>query len=355
MPQNKKRGCGLGWGAVALALAASAATLSGCGGGGGEGAPSAARSSVAEPAPIASAAPPAAGQGSEETAGSQWSGSPSEVMPGQAGAPSASGDAAADALNWFNYRRAQSGLEPALARAEVGEAARGHSNYQALADRIGHGQEMGRPGFTGVDPGERLKAAGYPMRASEGYAYGEVISAASGIGGQAAAEELLAAIYHRFVALEPTFKDMGAGSAVSASKQRYVTVNFGSLGAASGLGAGRMAVYPADRQTGVPRWFKSDTEIPDPVPGKNVVGYPVSAHADMGSKVTVVSFTLRLQGSREDLPARLISSATDEHASDSAAAIVPLDPLQAGAVYEARFEGEIGSERVTRSWSFTTR
>lgn len=341
-----------GAGAGVAMAAALCALLSACGGGGSDGA-AVSQAPRAEPGVVAPVVP--AQPATPTQPGQSWTGSPSEILPGQVGAPMASGDEAADALNWFNYRRAQSGLAPTPKNQELATAAQGHSNYQALADQIGHGQEAGRPGFTGADPGARMLAAGYKLSAQTGYAYGEVISAASGIGGQGAAEELIAAIYHRFVALEPTFKDGGAGVAASSAGQRYVTVKFGVIGDSDGLGAGRLAVYPTPGQTGLPRWFKSDTEIPDPVPDKNIVGYPVSVHADMGRQVTVSSFTLRLRGEAVDLPARLIARGTDRYAADSAAAIVPLDAMKAGATYDARFEGFVGSEAVSRSWSFTVR
>ncbi len=300
-----------------------AAMLAACGGGSGGDTPSTAATPVATPAAPA----------------------------GQPGAPIATGDTAADGFAWFNYRRSQVGLGTLTRNALIDTAALGHSNYLRLNNTVSHDQVRGNSGFTGVTTGDRLTAAGY--RIVNPSAYGEVISAANDRSGFFHAEELIAAIYHRFLVFEPVFREMGVGAS-SATNYTYFTTNFAaSNGYATGLARGSVAVYPVDGQAAVPVNFMSDSESPDPVPNQNEVGYPVSVHANISSTLAVTSFTIKPRGGSE-LPVRLLATAVDSHTPEAAAAIVPLARLNAGTTYEVSFRGTVDSVAVTRNWSFTT-
>lgn len=266
--------------------------------------------------------------------------------------PQASGNTATDGFDWFNYRRKQLQLSVLARDATVDRAAQGHSDYQRLNDTITHEQTRGNPGFTGVSLEDRLQAAGYNLRSP--YAFGEVISATGSTSGLAAAESLIAAIYHRFVIFEPRFKDGGAGSATVPNGYTYFTTNFAaSNGLGDGLGIGGFVTYPTNNQERIPRNFCSNQEVPDPFPGQDEVGYPVSVHADIEKTVAVQSFTLRVQGGAA-LPVRLLTKANDDNTPSSAAAIIPNSPLAAATTYEARFVGAIEGVPVSRTWTFTT-
>ena len=176
-----------------------------------------------------------------------------------------------------------------------------------------------------------------------------------GVAGFSAAEDLIAAIYHRFVMLQPSFREAGAGAATASGSYTWFTLNLASTnGLGSGLGAGNIVTYPADGQQNVPTIFYSDQETPDPVADRNEVGYPVSVHADITSSLTVQSFTIAPRGGTA-LPARLLSSATDSNTASSAAAIVPLAVLAAKTTYDVQFTGIVDGVAVSRSWAFTTR
>lgn len=268
-------------------------------------------------------------------------------------APQVTGDTATDGLNWFNYRRQLLG-EPVLSRtATIDTAAQGHARYQALNDTITHTQVASNPGFTGVALADRLTAAGYRFTGA-GHAYGEVISSTSDPSGVNAAEDLITAIYHRFVIFEPMFRQAGAGNAMSSSGRNYFTVDFTVDGLPPALGAGKFVVYPVNGQQSVLTVFYSDYESPDPVPNRNQVGFPVSLHADITSTVTVQSFTIQPRNGTP-LATQLLAHASDPETPTSAAAIVPLDVLAAGTTYDVRFIGAVDGVPVDRSWSFTTR
>jgi len=309
----------LPWCTLSLALA-----LAACGGGGDAG--PTATSATATTQPVATADPTA---------------------------PALTGDTATDALNRFNWRRQQAGLLPVTASASINHAAQAHSNYQGLNNTITHVEDGSKPGFTGATAFERLQAAGYSFSVTSGYVYGEVIASQTSTQGTQAADDLIAAIYHRFIVLEPMFKEGGAGASAGTSGLTYVTIDFAANGFDRTLPRGTVVVYPFAGQSGVPTGFNSDQETPDPVPNQNLVGYPVSVHAALTSKLTVQDFTITPRGGSA-LATRLLSSATDSDTPASAAAAIPLSALKAGTTYDVQFIGTVDGVAVTRNWSFST-
>lgn len=271
------------------------------------------------------------------------------------GAPPATGDMATDGVNWFNFRRQQLGLATFARNALIDKAASNHSNYQALNDTITHDEVAGKRGFTGVSVLDRLQAAQYQLPVSN-YAYGEVISATADTNGVSAAEDLIAAIYHRFVVFEPKFLEVGAASATAGSGYTYFTTDFATRTLdQGGLGTGRLVTYPFKDQQNLPVVFYSDQEQPDPVPERNEVGYPVSVHTDITSVLAVQSFTVSPRGGAA-LTTKLLRYGTDpEIGRPSVAAIIPLAVLQAQTTYDVRFVGSVDRVPVTLAWSFRTR
>lgn len=270
----------------------------------------------------------------------------------QNAAPRFTGDIALDGLNWINFRRQQAGLSPLSREPALDAAATAHARYQQQNNLITHDQDDRLSGFTGEQAPDRLLAAGYPLR-QQAYAEGEVVGASTQADGFALADGLLAAIYHRYVILEPVFDQAGAGTASRAGGYTWLTVNF----VASEDGRARpdlpLVVWPANAQTSVRTYFFSDQEIPDPVPAQDQVGYPVSVHAPMFSQLRVDRFTLS-EPEGQPLPVRVLDPAQDINTPRSAAAIVPLQPLLPGRVYEARFAGTINTQPIDLQWSFTT-
>jgi uncharacterized protein YkwD len=281
---------------------------------------------------------------------------PSTGFSGQdASAPTATNNIATDGLNWINYRRSQIGM-PALARnGVIDAAAQGHSDYQRTNNVVTHDQTTGKTGYTGARLQDRLTNAGYVF--GQPNAIGEVISATSNGSGFYMAEELITAIYHRFVIFEPVFKEIGAGAATTSANYSYFTADFVSNnGYGSGIPTGTIVTWPFNGQTQVAPNFNSDYEEPDPVPDRNEVGYPVSVHTNLTRKLTVQSFTIRAHGSNTDLATRLLAQGQDANTTtQSAAAIVPLARLASGTTYDVSFSGAVDGVPVSRNWSFTTK
>ncbi len=325
-----------------LAALAAASLLAACGGGGSSSTPETGTPPVAvNPTPSASPSP-----GTD--------------------APSLSGIVAVDGRNWINYRRGQAGVPAVTQNAQIDVAAQAHSDYQRLNGQITHGEVAGNAGFTGVGELERLAAAGYVLDAQAGYAYGEVISATSSGTGAFMVDELITAIYHRFVVFEPMFKEIGTGAATSTRGTTYFTSDFAANhGFGKGITRGALVSWPYSGQTGVTTNFFSDNEEPDPVCNQNEVGYPISVHANIDSTVTVQRFTLQARGGSA-LRVKLLDYATDVTSCtgtpppkpktvESAAAIVPLDALKGATTYDVHFVGAVNGVPVTKDWSFTTK
>jgi uncharacterized protein YkwD len=306
----------------------AASTLAACGGGGSDSS-----GGVAVTPPTSSPAP-----------------TPPVADPG---APVMTNNIALDGRNWINYRRAQAGVPVVAENLLINNAALGHSEYLRTNNVMSHDQKAGSPGFTGVTLMDRLNAAGYTIPAN-GYAYGEVISGTTNGSGFFMAEELITAIYHRFVMFEPKFREIGTGAATSAGGYNYFTADFATRGGfGPGIAANTVVTWPYSGQTGVTPNFFSNSEDPDPVPNLNEVGYPVSVHANIDAPVTMQTFTVRPRGG-SNLQVQLVNSSADP-AKRTAIAIVPLAPLKAATTYDVSFVGTVNGNAVTRDWSFTTK
>jgi uncharacterized protein YkwD len=290
---------------------------------------------------------------STSTGNASGSGGTTTTTTTVAGAPALTGDIATDGLNWINFRRSQAGVPQLTRNSLIDQAALGHSNYQKTNNVVTHVQTAGNPGFTGAALADRLAQAGYVFNTNASRAYGEVISATSNTSGVYMAEELITAIYHRFVMFEPMFKELGSGAATTSAGYTYFTTDFAANNG-YGTGISGVVVWPYSGQTGVATDFFSDYESPDPVPDLNEVGYPVSVHANINTTVTVQSFTIQPHGGSA-LSVKLLAHASDTETPAAAAAIVPLAPLKAATVYDVAFSGAVNGVAVTKNWSFTTK
>jgi hypothetical protein len=163
------------------------------------------------------------------------------------------------------------------------------------------------------------------------------------------------------------YKEAGAGAVTSSGGFTYFTVNFVANGFDGGIDPAKVVMYPFKGQQNVRASVSSDQEEPDPVPNADVVGYPVSVHANQQTTLTVETFQLTQQDTGNLVSARLLTMDTDSHTPESAAALIPLSPLASGKTYEAYFKGEtthyvevdnVVSPVVTpveHTWTFTVK
>lgn len=288
------------------------------------------------------------------------------VLSQSLGAPAVTGDTATDSVNWINYRRAQTGLSRLTRNSNIDAAAWAHSNYQNINQSITHVEVSSKTGFTGVNLNDcptpltttcnvkngRLSAANYALTAP--YAAGEVISAANSSSGFYLTEQLITAIYHRFIIFNPSFKELGAGASSANDGFTYLTDDFtASNGYGPGIGSSQIVIYPFANQTTVPTIFFPSQEEPDPVPNQNTTGYPISVHADISTILSVSTFTVQLHGGAS-LPVKMLTNSSDSNTPAYAAAIIPLSVLNANSTYDVTFIGTANNIPINRTWSFTT-
>jgi uncharacterized protein YkwD len=304
---------------------------------------------------VAALALAACGGGSDSGGANGVTGGTSTGFSGQdASAPALTNNIATDGFNWINYRRAQAGIGVLARNGMLDRAAQAHSDYQRLNGEVTHDEDPAKQGFTGATPEARVQAAGYALQGD--YASGEIIAATSSNTGFYLAEQLVTAIYHRFVMFEPLFREMGTGSATTSANYIYFTTDLGATrGYSPGLPSHGIATWPVNGQTGVQPNFLSDYEEPDPVPDRNEVGYPISIHANLTETVVVQSFTVHPRGGANLDTALLVEGKDKNTTMDSVAAIIPKAPLAANTTYDVTFTGTVGGAPVTRTWSFTTK
>jgi uncharacterized protein YkwD len=282
---------------------------------------------------------------------------PSTGAPGtDVAAPTLTNNVAVDGRVWLNYRRAQIGLPVLAENSMIDQAAQSHSDYQRV-NGITHIEDPAKQGYTGATLDQRMKAAGYTFRGAN--AIGEVIAASSSNSGFYNAEQLITAIYHRFVIFEPVFREIGSGSAVTANGYTYFTADMATNnGLGGGVSPGTVVTWPFNGQTQVTPNFFSDQEEPDPVENVNEVGYPISVHANMSSTLAVQNFSVRPHGG-SDLQVKQIGNQTTnaqgQMVASTAVAIIPLAPLAARTTYDVSFNGTVDGIAISKSWSFTTK
>lgn len=252
--------------------------------------------------------------------------------------------ASASAVAQLNLYRTQAGLQPLSASDTLYTAAQAHADYLRLNNAFSHSETPGFPGYYGTTLADRAERAGYSWSC-----LGEAISAgnkepADGI------DSLIAAIYHRFILLNPTYLDVGVGFAVHPS---YDTVEVVDVGRRAGVRGptGLAAVYPADGQENVPTAFNSDSEYPDPVPGRSWVGYPASIHFSEEHLEQLAE--MRLYHNNRSVGATVLSAETDPYISHGYAVIAD-NPLERNAYYDVLFAGTVNGRAFRRTWSFST-
>jgi len=221
-------------------------------------------------------------------------------------------------------------LEP-----ELSEAAALHARYLDLNPEQKsvwpdvHEEFSDRPGFTprGSLAGSRsvISFASDPIEAIDSW---------------------MGTVYHRLPLLDPGLFAVGFGVA-----EGVVVLDAGSLVLAPWKD--HAVFWPPPGATDVPVAFQS--EIPTPLPGVDLatLGYPITAQIHRVEPENALTLTLQLYAGDSVVDAYRISPEAPlnlEHVPPDAWALVPKQPLAAGARYTVRAAWE-GKEKV---WSFTT-
>lgn len=296
-----------------------------------------------------------------------------------------------DALGYLNYLRQQSGLAPYRHSPVLERAAAAHARYLAEYPTEGHFQNhAASPLFTGRTPLDRTFRAGYATDAVQENVSTYRAHSLPMLDNNEQHNQLdglLTAVYHRFSLLTQTADEAGVGFQRNESRIALV-VNQGdsrlnrlcleSKQPESGatrvwtgvchnkpLYAGRLPqnhylpyiVYPQGSNA------RPDfhSEVPDPMPGHEITGNPVSIEfkprgEDEPLGIGMTSFEL-FQGGRLVAPVHVLTSSNDPNRllNDHQFALFPLQPLDYDTEYRAVFRYIERGEEKTAEWHFRTK
>ncbi len=277
------------------------------------------------------------------------------VAPGGAGtAPAATFvdldkaavDRQAIALATVNGYRKLAGLAPVTSSPLIHQSALAHAFYTffngALPSIQGlgiHKEETAGQGYTGDNQATRAQHFGYSPPSM-----GEVITHRSEPVGAVA--DWIDSVYHRFPLLRADLVELGYGDAyLGPLAVQVMDTSYHEKA------TGRVIVYPAPNQVGVPPAFNGN-EIPDPAPNASYpIGYPVTATFDRNAKVTIGAFHF-LDPSGADLPGSTLRP-TDPDMENSFAYLANI-PLASGTTYTADLTYTLNGKPGRSVWKFTT-
>ncbi len=258
----------------------------------------------------------------------------------------AAADREAIALDTVNRYRRLAGLTPVTSSGVIRQAALAHAFYTlfngalpSIRDLGIHKEEASGQGYTGDNVLSRAQHFGYPQRSMA-----EVITHRGEPAG--AVTDWIDSVYHRFPLLRADLVELGYGDAyLGPMSVQVMDMSYREKA------TGRIIVYPAANQVGVPIAFNGN-EIPDPAPNASYpIGYPVTATFDRNSSVTVGGFHLR-DPSGTDLPGvTLLPNQPDMENSFAYMANVPLKP---GTTYTADLTYTLNGKAGHTVWKFTT-
>ncbi len=248
-----------------------------------------------------------------------------------------------------NYYRDLMDLNPGLAEPALDESAQAHAAYMYYVNGITHQESSSNDCYTGEWVWDRMESAGYPLE--PGSTWAEVV--AFGFSPEEAVDGWMGTIYHREPFTVARWREVGFGQADLFASMSFVSPY--------PSGVTNAVIYPTDGQTQIPTSFDSDQEIPDPAPDRGVVGYPITVTVG-GTTVTgsdADPYGLQLldaalfDANGNEVSVRLADPSDDSMLS-AMAYMMPLQPLDAGAEYEAEMTVRWNGTEETLYSAFTT-
>lgn len=296
-----------------------------------------------------------------------------------------------EGLSYLNTIREKSGLIKLKPNKTLHNAAASHADYLIENQINGHYEQKGKYAYTGSTPSQRVIKAGYPS------AFVMENVSMNTPDQKKSIDNLFSAIYHRFVFLDFDIDEIGFGASSSKKKRKmkYAYVyNMGSSGIAglckrsftltNGVYYVRdvckqsnkmipqsffeetkdqvrrknrdMILYPYAEQTDI--WPAFYNESPDPLPGYDVSGFPLSVQFNPAyyKHVKLNSFRLYDEKGKEIKETRILKHSSDPNhrLSELEFVLMPLRRLEFDTRYSAVFEAVADGVKVKKHWRFRT-
>lgn len=252
-------------------------------------------------------------------------------------------------VNRLNDIRGRFGLPNLNKNYSLMNAASNHAYYLTDKDTLSHYQNKDDPKFTGVTPLDRAMYAGY----GKGQQYvkvGEVVAMYNGRQQKDDLSSFLMAIYHRLTILNPTFTDYGELRISNGFK----SISEMKVGTTSEDDKVHYIYYPYDNMNNTPTLFLPYQEEPNPMPGYQKVGYPISFQISDGNDLKISEFFLK-DSSGSLIQGKIMNSSTDSYITSSQFAFIPFQELKNNETYYVTIVGSANNwPSFKKSWSFTT-
>ena len=250
--------------------------------------------------------------------------------------------------------------------ADLDKSAAAHLNYLALngiADPSFHVETSGQTGFTGVNPSDRMAAAGYSFSLAGESGFSAL---AAGAVQTQCVSSWADSVYH-VEALLVGYRDVGVAAgdnALVSSPSITASTCVADLGVQLNVqpqypASGVILTYPYNGQTGVATSFNNLEEVPTPVPDLNGVGQPITVNLSAAVS-SVATFTLTAGGAT--VPTRILAPTgttgpgvvIDGNINANFVTLVPISALAANTTYTVTFNGLANGTAMASVWSFTT-
>jgi uncharacterized protein YkwD len=366
-PDGPGRGSSAG-GAASAGRAASVAGASGSGttagaagsattGGAGSGATAAGSGKANGAGSGAAAAGSGKANGAPPRAGAPAADGGSGAPASLADCPAAPADAPAGAvaaLNAVNALRVAAGAACVTLNMQIVQAATAHCAYYQTNNQSNpmctsnpHGEVTGCTGFTGANPLDRMRAAGFTSNGGS-----EVMAFVNSP--ERSVQTWVDSVWHRIPILDPATTVMGYGAA--GSPDNCDTIDFGP---SARTPATTVLVYPYDGQTGVTTSFNGQYE--GPMPPAPSTGWPSSNPITLyAQKPMITEHVLTVDGSTEPIDHVFLDSsssmldASDQQFLRSSVFLYANEPFMPMTKYHVKISGTYAGGMLMKEWSFTT-
>lgn len=251
----------------------------------------------------------------------------------------------------LNQLRSTLGIQNLYENQNLNNASYYHAKYMLETNNIAHEESPDSAFFYGVTPLDRVQKSGYNQ--GQTFATGEVLTFTQGDINEGL-DKLIRAIYHRFILLDPVYSEVGL-SKMTVNGDSVLEMLLAAKGTVYKSAPIKIAIYPYSQQKNVPYVFYASEEVPNPMPnGYDRVGFPVSIQTTSGYKLTTNNFELFEKNTNVKVESKFLSSSTDNHITDSQAALIPWQPLKSNTTYLVKYSGILQNQSLNYQWEFTT-